>query len=133
MEERGRRSKDKKINGEGKKLLEYIEETGTILNVRGDEKGEFTYTGGKDETVIDYVLGEEKVRDKVERLEIGERVDSAHHPLVVCVRCNSKKERRERRCERMKRRGKWNKEDREQFQEKLGVMKGGGKMNCKKK
>jgi len=99
MEGRGRRSKDKKINGESRKLLEYIEEREwTILNgnVRGDEEGEFTYRGGKGETVINYVLGEEEVRDKVERLEIGERVDSDHHPLVVCERGNSKRERRER-------------------------------------
>lgn len=42
--------KDKKINREGRKLLEYIEERRwTILhgNVRGDEEREFTYTVGK--------------------------------------------------------------------------------------
>lgn len=88
MEGRGRRSKDKKINGEGRKV-EYIEERGwTILNgnVRGNEEEEFTYTGGKGETVIDYVLGEEKIRDKVERLEVGERVDLDHHLLIACDR-----------------------------------------------
>lgn len=40
--------------------------------------------------------GEEKIRDKVERLKVGERVDSDHHPLVACVTDNSKRERRER-------------------------------------
>ncbi|XP_024890816.1 golgin subfamily A member 6-like protein 1 [Temnothorax curvispinosus] len=73
----GRRSKDKKINRDGRKLLEFIEERGwMILNegVKGDEEGEFTYTGGRGETVIDYVIGEEEVREKVERLEVEERV-----------------------------------------------------------
>lgn len=64
--------------------------------MRRNEEEEFTYTGGKGETVIDYVLGEEKIRDKVERLEVGERVDSDHHPLVACMTGNSKRERRER-------------------------------------
>lgn len=44
-----RRSKGKKINRDGRKLLEYIEERGwMILNggVKGDKEGEFTYTGG---------------------------------------------------------------------------------------
>lgn len=98
MEGRGRRSKDKKINGEGRKL-EYIEKRGwTILNgnVKRNEEEEFTYTRGKGETIIDYVLGEEKIRDKVERLEVGERVDSDYHPLVACVTGNSKREWRER-------------------------------------
>lgn len=63
MEGGGRRSKDKKINRDGRKLLEFIEERGwMILNggVKGDEEGEFTYTGGRGETVIDYVLEEEE-------------------------------------------------------------------------
>lgn len=48
-----RRSKDKNVNGEGRKLLQAIEETGWgILNgsVKGDEEGEFTYTEGRGET-----------------------------------------------------------------------------------
>lgn len=47
-------------------------------------------------------------------------MDSDHHPLVVCVRGNNKRERGERGG--IRRRGKWNEVDREQFQEKLGVM-----------
>ncbi|XP_024878641.1 trichohyalin-like [Temnothorax curvispinosus] len=93
-EERGRKSKDKKINKEGRKLLEFIEERGCmILNggTKGDEEGEYTYTGGRGETVIDYIIGDEEVREKVERLEVGERIDSDHHPLILWVRGSSKR------------------------------------------
>lgn len=57
----GRRSKDKEgINREGKRLEENLEELGlTIFNrgIVGDENGEFTYTGGRRYTVIDYMVG----------------------------------------------------------------------------
>lgn len=46
-EEKSRNSKDKKIDGEGKKLLEFIEKRGWEIfngNIEGDEEGEFTYT-----------------------------------------------------------------------------------------
>lgn len=48
-EEEEKRSKDKKINEEGKKLIGDLEEVGWgIFNggIRGNEKGEFTYTRG---------------------------------------------------------------------------------------
>jgi hypothetical protein len=53
---RFRKSKDKKINGDGKKLIGFIEEREwSIFNgcVRGHEEGEFTFTVGKGNTVID--------------------------------------------------------------------------------
>lgn len=49
--EGGRRnSKDWKMNGEGKRLVEFLEEKGwSILNgdTKGDEEGEYTFTGGR--------------------------------------------------------------------------------------
>ena len=33
------------------------------MNDRGDEEEEWTYTGGKGESVIDYILGDEIVRE----------------------------------------------------------------------
>lgn len=35
--------------------------------------------------VIDYVIGDGEVRDKVCRMVVGERVDSDHHPLEVTI------------------------------------------------
>ncbi|XP_024891322.1 trichohyalin-like, partial [Temnothorax curvispinosus] len=125
--ERGRKSKDKKINKEGRKLLEFIEERGCmILNggTKGDEEGEYTYTGGRGETVIDYIIGDEEVREKVERLEVGERIDSDHHPLILWVKGSSKRRQRRRGTEKMRRRGVWNDEGKTQFREKLGAIGG---------
>ena len=68
-EERSRESKDRKTTGEGRKLVRMLGEAGwEILNVNiaGDEEGEFTYTGGKGKTVIDYVLGDGNTRRRIE-------------------------------------------------------------------
>jgi len=48
-------------------------------NTRGDEEGEFTFTGGKGDSVIDFVIGDEEVRSLFARMRIGDRVDSDHH------------------------------------------------------
>lgn len=56
-------SKDEKINRKGRKLVEFIEEKGWCVfngNVKGDEKGEYTFTGGKGCIVIDYVMRDGK-------------------------------------------------------------------------
>ena len=55
-------------------------------NVEGDEEGEWTYTGGRGNSVIDYILGNEDTRERVERMEVAERVESDHHPVVVWLK-----------------------------------------------
>lgn len=73
-----RRSKDVKINGEGRKLIKLVEENGWgILNgcTRGDEEGEYSFTGEKGNTVIDYAIGDLEVRERIKSLKIGDRVD----------------------------------------------------------
>lgn len=47
-----RQSKDEKMNGEGRKLVAFVEEKEWSLfngNIKGDENGEFTFTGGEGE------------------------------------------------------------------------------------
>jgi len=96
MEEEGRereregkrRSKDGKMNKEGKRLVEFLEEIGwSIFNgdIKGDEE-EFTFAGGRGNTVIDYIIGSEDVRSKVDNMKIGDRVDSDHHPVEVMLK-----------------------------------------------
>jgi len=89
-EEEGRRkSRDKKVNAEGRVLLERIEELGWVIwngGINGDEEGEWTYTGGRGESVIDYVLGEIETKEYVEKMEIGDQVDSDHHPVVIWIK-----------------------------------------------
>ncbi|KMQ90798.1 stress response protein nst1-like protein [Lasius niger] len=87
-EEVERKSKDRKINMEGRRLVEGLEKVGwEIFNgcTEGDEKGEFTYTGGRGESVIDYVIGEEKVKERVVKLEVGDCIESDHHPLIITL------------------------------------------------
>jgi len=68
---RERKVKDGVINAEGRRLVKWMEENGwSILNgcTKGDEEGEYTFTGGKSNTVIDYLLRDKVVRGKVRRL-----------------------------------------------------------------
>lgn len=52
--------------------------------MEGDEEGEWTYTGGREGTVvIDYVLGNEETREGVRRMKVEERIDSDHQPVTV--------------------------------------------------
>lgn len=65
--------------------------------MEGDEEGEFTYTEGRGESVIDYVIGEEKVRRRVARMEVGDCIESDHHPLVVLLEKKGGRARGKRR------------------------------------
>jgi len=92
--EEGRKSKDGKVNGAGSRLCRFLEEVGwSILNgsVVGDEEGEWTYTGGRGGTVIDYVLGNEETRERVKKMKVEDRVDSDHQPITVWVEGGGKK------------------------------------------
>lgn len=41
------------------------------------------YTGGRGESVIDYVIKEERTWDEVKALIVKDKVDSDHHPVVL--------------------------------------------------
>jgi exonuclease III len=109
-EEKGRRSKDKKTNKEGRKLVEFIKERGWwILNggIRGDEEGNWTYTGGRGESVIDVILVNEEMEEDVESLEIGEQVDSDHHPVIIRLKEEERKKVHKGRENKIGHRGRW--------------------------
>jgi len=55
--------------------------------------GEFIYLGGREGTVIDYVLMEKEVTNKVERMETWRKKDSDYQPVVIYMK--SKIERKE--------------------------------------
>lgn len=100
--EKGRKSKDEKVNREGRKLVELIEEREWSIfngNMSADKKGEFTFTGGC--TVIDYLIGDEDVKERIKRMRIGDRIDSDHHSVEIWVegRVDREEERgKEGRC-----------------------------------
>lgn len=54
-----RKSEDKTLNNEGKKMLDFCEEYGiTIMNgrMRGDEEGKYTHIGENGASVIGYIM-----------------------------------------------------------------------------
>lgn len=68
-----RQSKDRKMNREGRLLVDFAEGKGwSIFNekIRRDESGKFTFTGGKGNTVIDYVMGSVEVRERIIEMRI---------------------------------------------------------------
>lgn len=63
-------------------------------NIEGDEEGGYTFTGGRGETVIDYVIENKKVRREITKMKIGEEVDSVHYPVVIWIRGEWSREER---------------------------------------
>lgn len=82
---------------------------------------------GKGETVIDYVIENEGVREQVERIEVGDNVDSDHHPLVVWVKVRGEEEMVGRREGRKVKRWVWTEKGREEFRKELGEIGEGNK------
>lgn len=81
-----KRSKDGKMNREGKEMVRFLEEKGWgILNgsIKRDEEGEYTYTGEKENTAIDYVIGNGEVREKIRMMRIGDRIESDYQSVVI--------------------------------------------------
>jgi len=94
-EEPWRNSKDEAVNNERKELLDLVEDGGWDIangNMRGDENGELTYIGGRGESVIDYILVNQKAWDKIEKMKIGNKVESDHQPLEIEIRIKRKRE-----------------------------------------
>lgn len=65
--EEKRKSKDQKVNVEERKLHGFLGQCGwSILNgnFKGDEEGELIYTEGREDSVMDYVIGDERGQGK---------------------------------------------------------------------
>ncbi|XP_011631480.1 uncharacterized protein LOC105423428 [Pogonomyrmex barbatus] len=99
----------------------------SILNgsIKGDEKGEWTYTGGRGGTVIDYVMGNEETRAKVKMMKVEDWVDSDHQPITVWMEGRGRREERTVKGKRRGRRGVWTEEGKKKFREYVG-RKGSG-------
>ncbi|XP_076660134.1 uncharacterized protein LOC143363440 [Halictus rubicundus] len=115
-----RESKDKKVNGEGRKLIRTLGELGLeIMNggIEGDERGEYTYIGQRGRTVIDYVIGDKRTREGIESMVIEERVESDHLPVVLTMKKGQKEKEREIRKKDKKgaQRVEWGREGKEKF------------------
>jgi len=132
-EGRERKSKDKVINKQGEELIKWVEEEGWgIMNgaKEGDREGEVTFTGGRGETVIDYAIGDRAAWERIEKLMIGDEIDSDHQSVTVWVGGTERREgkMREKRGEEWIEWMDWSEEAREEFREKTEewVMAEGG-------
>lgn len=72
-------------------------------------------TGSRGSTVIDYVIGDEVKRKKVQRVEIEEK-DSDHHLIEVTIEGGNLDERKREGVVE----GIWDEEEKEIFRQKLG-------------
>jgi len=51
--------------------------------IKGNEEVGWTYMGGRGKSVIDYILGKEEIREERRYLEIRDRIESDHHPVIA--------------------------------------------------
>lgn len=60
-----------------------------------------TCTGGRGESVINYAIRDDRSREIIKRLVVGERVDSDYYPVIMSIEQKEKKRgKREQRKER---------------------------------
>jgi len=61
-------------------------------NMTGDENGELTYIRGRGESVVEYVLVNQKAWNKIEKMKIENRVESDHQSLEIEIRIKKERE-----------------------------------------
>lgn len=61
---------------------------------KSDKKGEYTFTGERGNTVIDYIIGDWKVKERIVRMNVGEKVDLDHQPVMAWIKGKIKKRKR---------------------------------------
>lgn len=132
-----RKSKDKKVNKDGRKLFRTIEKGGyMIMNgcVKGDEGGKFTYIGRRGKHSDRLILGGRDIMRDIEGMEIG---DDGFRSPSSDTKDKGKGKRRKKRRKRADRKGKgrWDKEGREKFKRGMEgeIVKYKGKEEEKKK
>lgn len=80
-------SKNKIIRNRGRSFVEWVKDKGLYsLNGRtsGDWEGEYTYIKARGNSVIDYVMVNEDVNDRIIDFKVDVRVDSDH--LLLCLK-----------------------------------------------
>ncbi|XP_077277120.1 uncharacterized protein LOC143905535 [Temnothorax americanus] len=83
-----RKSKDRVIGNGGRNLVEWILNKGWYLlngSTKGDWEGEYTFTGARGSSVIDYMIACEEIHDRMREFRVDARVDSDHMPLVALL------------------------------------------------
>ena len=104
-----RKTRDKIVNGAGEKLLDFCDELNLIvLNGRtiSDSVGDYTYISVRGNSVIDFLICNEKALKLVEQFKIVTRTESDHLPLEFSCRMASVKDLA---INQVNRRFKWDK------------------------
>lgn len=84
---RSRTNKDHVIgNGDKIKMVNKKGWKVANQNLKGDEGGEFTFTGTRGSTVIDHIILKEKAREEASLIEVEGRVESNHAQLNLVIR-----------------------------------------------
>lgn len=84
------------MNRQGTDLLEKIEKMRRGLlngNKEGDEQGEWTFTGIKGSSVIDYAICNAETWKEIRYFRIGERTESDHQPLEIELKATTEETR----------------------------------------
>lgn len=101
--ENSRKSKNKIMNSEGKRLISEKERGWTILNGSKGEEREWTYIGENGVSVIDYVIGNQEAVEEIEKMKVGDRTESDHMATGNNTIWNKrKKEKEEKRRKKQK-------------------------------
>lgn len=98
--ENSRKSKNKIMNSEGKRLISERERGWTILNGSKGEEGEWTYIGENGVSVIDYVIGNQEAVEEIEKMKVGDRTESDHMPLEIILYGTREKRKKKRKGKR---------------------------------
>lgn len=51
--------------------------------MRGDKEGEYTFTDGGGNAVIDYIMRSGETKERIREMRVGYRVDSDNQPLEI--------------------------------------------------
>lgn len=54
--------------------------------MKEDEKVKYTFTGKKGNTVTDYVIEGQKVRERIVKIKVGSKVESNHQPVEIRIK-----------------------------------------------
>lgn len=115
-----RKSEDKTLNNEGKKMLDFCKEYGiTIMNgrMRGDEEGKYTHLGENGASVIGYIMIKEDQEElPINKMEVGLREESDHLPIKMEIKREEEREKSEETNEKEELGWKWREEKKEEYQ-----------------
>jgi len=84
-----RRSKDKTLNAEGKKLVEWCDKNSLLVlngRMKSDSSGDYTFIGTQGTTVIDFAFTTFSLMEYVSDFEVGEKTESDHQPIILTMK-----------------------------------------------